>query len=105
MRVRGRQCARAGVSVSGWEVSRRPLGSVRLEDAGDPVGAVQSANAAECAPVPARVDRGDLGEAGKVAETVFYLQRLVYCLRAGSGCGEGGATPAPPSCERELRSL
>lgn len=91
--------------MSGWEMSRRPLGSVRLEDAGDPGDAVQSANAADCAPASARVDHRDLGEAGTVAETVFYLQRLVYCLRTGSGCGEGGAMPAPPSCERELRSL
>lgn len=91
--------------MSGWEVSRRSLGSVRREDAGDPGGAVQGANAADCAPAPARGDHRDLGEAGKAEETAFYLRRLVYCLRSGSDCGEGGAKSSPPSCERVLRSL
>ena len=91
--------------MSGWEVSTRSLGSVRREDAGYTGDAVQSANAADCAPASARGDHRDVGEAGKVAETGFHSRRLVYCLRSGADCGEGGAMSAPPSCERVLTEI
>lgn len=41
------------------------------------------------------VDQRDFGEAGRVAGAVLRTLGLGYCLRSGSGCGGGGAVPAP----------